>query len=180
MPGTSEAEKLQSEIVNLFQYIQRFREEIARISIGGKKGSHFKTMSEQLDAIVTATEEATHGILENLEAIEELTASLREIVGDGRASEICDKISEHVMQAMEACTFQDITGQRVTKVVRSMKFVEERVNTMVALMGRDAVSEAAAQILEQEDSPKGEEALLNGPQLAGEAISQDEIDKLFD
>ena len=63
MPTTTakeieEAQALQSEIFNLFQYIERFREEIARINAAEKAGDSdaFSTMSEQLDAIVEATE----------------------------------------------------------------------------------------------------------------------------
>ena len=67
-----EAQALQSEIFNLFQYIERFREEIARINAAEKEGDDdaFSTMSQQLDAIVDATETATNGILENLEGID--------------------------------------------------------------------------------------------------------------
>jgi len=83
---------------------------------------------------------------------------------------------EKTTHAMEACTFQDITGQRVTKIIRSMQFVEERVLAMVDLMGRDSVAKEAAElpVETQEKDP-----LLNGPQLPGNAISQDDIDKLF-
>ena len=67
-----EAQALQSEIFNLFQYIERFREEIARINAAEKEGDDdaFSKMSQQLDAIVDATETATNGILENLEGID--------------------------------------------------------------------------------------------------------------
>lgn len=180
MEIAAEPKELQSEIVTLFQYIQRFREEIARINAGGVDGDHFESMSDQLDAIVDATEVATNGILENLEGIEGLVDSLRQEVGNGKAGELCDKITDRAMQAMESCTFQDITGQRVTKIVRSMQFVEERVSSMVNLMGKDVVEELGGQILEEQGEPEGEDALLNGPQLEGQAISQDEIDALFD
>ena len=172
-----EAQSLQSEIFNLFQYIERFREEIARIYAAEKEGDDdaFSTMSQQLDAIVDATETATNGILENLEGIDEAVDKLRE---SGAAPELCDAVSNRTMAAMENCTFQDITGQRVTKVVRSMKFVEERVNSMVELLGRET-TEKLSQDLPQEEKTE-EEKLLEGPQMAGAAISQDDIDALFD
>ncbi|MDP6390421.1 MAG: hypothetical protein QF654_11045 [Alphaproteobacteria bacterium] len=180
METAAEPKQLQSEIVNLFQYIRRFREEIAQINAGGADGDHFQSMSDQLDAIVKATEVATNGILENLEGIEGLVDSLRQEVGNGKAGELCNQITDRAMQAMESCTFQDITGQRVTKIVRSMQFVEERVSSMIDLMGKDVVDEMGLQIREDQGEPEGEEALLNGPQLEGQAISQDEIDALFD
>lgn len=163
-----EAQALQSEIFNLFQYIERFREEIARINAAEKEGDDdaFSTMSQQLDAIVDATETATNGILENLEGIDDTMDKLRE---SGADPELCDKVSERTMAAMENCTFQDITGQRVTKVVRSMKFVEERVNSMVELLGRETIEKLSKELPQEEKTE--EEKLLEGPQMAGAAIS---------
>ena len=128
-------------------------------------------MSQQLNAIVDATETATNGILENLEGIDEAVYKLRE---SDAAPALCDAVSNRTLAAMENCTFQDITGQRVTKVVRSMKFVEERVNSMVELLGRETI-EKLSQDLPQEEMTE-EEKLLEGPQMAGAAISQDDID----
>ena len=53
----------------------------------------------------------------------------------GDASALCDQINEKTMAAIECCTFQDITGQRVGKIVKSLQFVEERIDAMVALWG---------------------------------------------
>ena len=78
---------------------------------------------------------------------------------------------------MEACSFQDLTGKRITKVVGTMKFVEERVNAMAELCGRDEV-EALAD--DWDLSERRDDGMpLEGPQRAGEGISQDDIDKLF-
>lgn len=174
MARDGDANALESEIFNLFQYIERFREEIARINSGEDEGA-FESMSQQLDAIVEATEHATHGILENLEGIDAVVGALRASGADG---DLCDRISRHAMSAMENCTFQDITGQRVTKVVRSMKFVEERVNTMVNLLGRDTIDRLSKELPKIDKTE--DEKLLEGPQLAGKAISQQDIDALFD
>ncbi|HAQ00066.1 MAG TPA: hypothetical protein DCQ35_08595, partial [Rhodospirillum rubrum] len=76
----------------------------------------------------------------------------------------------------EACNFQDLTGQRITKVVNTMKFVEERVDKMMAIWGRESFRDL------EEDPPMiaaGDNRLLNGPQDVGKGISQDEIDRLF-
>ena len=173
MASDVEGSALESEIFSLFQYIERFREEIARIN-SSDEGA-FRSISQQLDAIVEATEQATHGILENLEGIDAAVDDLR---ASGASSELCDRISQHTMFAMENCTFQDITGQRVTKVVRSMKFVEERVDAMVDLLGRDTIDRLSKDIPKEEKTE--EEKLLEGPQLAGKAISQTDIDALFD
>lgn len=171
---TGTDERLRYEIGNLSQYIERFRQEIARLN-KGDPDSNFKNMSDHLDAIIEHTDSATHAILQNLEEISDLVCQIQEKVKDDATSALCDQAMEKTTNAMESCTFQDITGQRVTKIIRSMQFVEERVVAMVELMGRDSVEKEASTLeLEEEKDP-----LLSGPQLPGNAISQDDIDKLF-
>jgi chemotaxis protein CheZ len=173
-----ENEELRSEIFNLFKYIQSLRTEIVQINSHTDDRTHFQTMSEHLDEIVSSTEQATDSILEKLEAIDSFVDEIRNSGANGKVPKICDRISETTMAAVESCTFQDITGQRVNRVVKSMQFVEERVSAMVDLWGRDNI-EALREEFGDLDTRTGDEALLNGPQLAGESISQDEIDKLF-
>ncbi|MBP5855961.1 protein phosphatase CheZ [Marivibrio halodurans] len=175
-------DQLKAEVVSLVQYIRRFREEIAQMVSRDGDRTRFQSMSEQLDEILEATEGATHSILERMENVDSLVDDLRGEADPAKRGALCDKVQEETTQAIEACTFQDITGQRVTKIVRSMKFVEERVNAMVSLWGIDAIDEMAERYGHQEEAERdADEKLLNGPALKSEAsISQDEIDKLFD
>ena len=71
-----------------------------------------------------------------------------------------------MISIFEACNFQDITGQRISKVVGAMKFVEERVHHMMEIWG----GMESFKDIETIDDPKrqGEKALLNGPALAYE------------
>lgn len=176
-------EKLRSEVLGLFQYIQRFREEIAQMIQPDTEDdkNRFQTISDQLDAIISATEDATNIILEGMEGIDDITGRLREVKDVSEVSAICNELEQVSVNTMQACTFQDITGQRVTKIVRSMQFVESRVDSMLDIWGRDEVQELARQAAENTEEPTGDEALLKGPALEGEqAISQAEIDALFD
>ena len=132
-------EKLRSEILNLFQYIQRMREEIVHMNAADEKRTRFETVAEHLDAVVKSTEDATNGILEELEGIDELVDQIRQSGVVGGVTLLCSKIDENTMRAIEACTFQDVTGQRITRVVRSMQFVEERANAMIDLWGREDI-----------------------------------------
>lgn len=166
--------RLKYEIRNLSQYIERFRLEIAHLN-KGDPDSNFKNMSDHLDAIIEHTDAATHAILQNLDEISDLVGKIQDKVKDSEANELCDQALEKTTNAMESCTFQDITGQRVTKIIRSMQFVEERVLAMVDLMGRDSVEKEASELAPEEKK----DPLLNGPQLPGAVISQDDIDKLF-
>jgi chemotaxis protein CheZ len=171
-------EMLRRELGNLSQYITRFRLEIARIN-SGDPNTRFQTIADQLDAIIEHTDTATHSILHCLEEITDLTDKLQDVTKDAETAKICDQLIDRTTNAMEACTFQDITGQRVRKIVRSMKFVEGRVNAMVELMGREGIMAAVDELDDDKDMADEAKHYLNGPQLPGESISQDDIDKLF-
>ncbi len=171
---------LKAEIVSLVQYVKRFREEIAQMVQRDGDQTRFESMADQLDAIVGATEKATHSILERAETLDTVAEELRNCEDKAERDKLCDKLNNESQLLMENCTFQDITGQRVTKIVRSMKFVEERVFHMVDLWGAEEI-ERLAEEFEDQNRPEGDEALLQGPALDSEqTISQDEIDKLFD
>ena len=175
---TETDQKLRSEILNLFQYVQRLREEIGCIVQQPDGQTRFGKMSDQLDAILTSTGEATHTVLEDLEAILSTAEEMREMPDPAKVEELCDRITEKSMDGMEACSFQDLTGQRISKIVRSLRFIEERVDAMTEICGREGI-EALASGLPSDDEDLKNGVALQGPQLPGEAVSQDEIDKLF-
>jgi chemotaxis protein CheZ len=90
---------------------------------------------------------------------------------------LIDKIVENGNSVFEACSFQDITGQRVITVVKSVTYIEDRVNALIDIWGKAALEDVEV----TPDREKTEdEKLLQGPQLNDEGISQSEIDKLFD
>ncbi len=134
-------------------------------------------MSDRLDATVESTAQATDTILAAMESVGGYVEQIRANPEAAEIDSLCDAISEKSMAAVEACSFQDLTGQRITKVVGTMKFVEERVNAMAELCGRDEVNALA----DEWDLPQQLDGgvPLEGPQRAGEGISQDDIDKLF-
>ncbi len=171
----SEVQILKRELLGLFDHIQKIRQEIASIRRPGQSEDKFEQMSDELDAIVTHTESATETIMENVEAISDVVAEVRQQVEDESIASALAKVDEHAGEIFTACSFQDITGQRITKVVRSLKFVEERVNSLINMWGRDALLTADV----VDEAREGDAALLNGPQLAGEGVSQDDVDRLL-
>ncbi len=101
---------------------------------------------------------------------------MREGVDDPEKLALIDDVSANNIGLFEFCSFQDITGQRVTKVVRSLTCVKDTVNALI-----DAGRKAQLEDVEVEGMDKSEdEKLLNGLQHEGEGISQAEIDALFD
>jgi len=172
----SEVEKLKSELVGLFQYVQRVRQEIAAIHRPADEEHQITSMGEQLDAIVKATESATNTIMETVEDIGGLLDHIRDDLPKKQQA-VLKKIDAKTNIIFEACSFQDITGQRVSKVMKSITYVENRVNTLIEIWGKEELD----RIKVDPDHIKSEdEALLNGPQLEGKGLDQSEIDALFD
>lgn len=170
-------EKLKSEVVGLVRYVERLRQEIANIAQGrNSENTNFQNMSTQLDAIVMSTEEASNAIMAASEIILEASNRLEgDISDDDRKSAQVD-IAHSATAVMEACSFQDLAGQRVTKILHSLRFVEERVESMIELCGSDAMVELIGELPEPE--PDHDDVEMHGP--TSEGISQDEIDALFD
>ena len=141
---------------------------------------HIPTATDELDAVVSATEVATNAIMGAAEKIEAVAA---EIGGAG-----AEALSNAVTEIYEACSFQDITGQRIGKVVTALKEIERKVETVVEKFGPDRetreklkqIRQAEKAAIETGDGGQFEENdLLHGPQLPDNANTQDEIDALF-
>ncbi len=97
MPAETD-QKLRSEILNLFQYVQRLREEIGRLTQQPDGQTRFEKMSDQLDAILISTDEATHTVLEDFEAISSTVEELREMPDPAKVDELCDRIAEKYIE----------------------------------------------------------------------------------
>jgi chemotaxis regulatin CheY-phosphate phosphatase CheZ len=164
---------LRREFEEISRYIQQTRQEIAALQPEDESRSWIKTATGELDAIVTATEQATYDILGAAEEVQRLVHSLP---AESDIGTIRQSLENQVTSILTACSFQDITGQRTTKVVNAIRFLEERVNSMVAIWGTDKSSlrPTASAIVDA----RPDAHLLNGPALGG-GISQEQADALI-
>ncbi len=173
----AEVSMLKTELRALAVCIEQTKSEIAALKPSESGDDRLAVVASELDAIVISTERATQQILEAAEKIEALTREIQSHGGDNYISRLAEDINETIVTMYEACNFQDITGQRITKVVRTLKYIEGRIVAMIDIWGPDNIAEI---IPKTHDDHKDEEArLLNGPALENQGISQDEIDKLF-
>lgn len=164
--------KLFQELESLAKCIADTKSELAAIRPDEIRSKHLPQATDELDAIVGATEEATGSIMDACEHIEEMAGKMDE--------ETSTQLVDNVTKIYEACSFQDITGQRVTKVVKALKVIEQKIDRLLHAFGEE-LAEIIEHMGDHEESQDDEEAaLLNGPQLKGDAIDQDEVDKLFD
>jgi chemotaxis protein CheZ len=130
---------------------------------------HIPTATDELDAVVEATAEATGAIMDSCDVIMEKASAVGGENGDAMVNE--------VTKIYEACSFQDITGQRITKVVKTLKDIEAKVEKLLAVVSHKMPGSAEED--GGDEGGNGDAALLNGPQLPGSGISQDDIDKLL-
>ncbi|MBK8211322.1 MAG: hypothetical protein IPK78_16625 [Rhodospirillales bacterium] len=174
--------KLLTEFRALEIAIAETKREIAALRAVGEPPDSLTTATNELDAVVEATESATESILAASERIDELVGLLRNQAADLEERAGIDEIGEQVTRIFESCNFQDITGQRITKVVNAMKFIEERVERMIEILGGSqafaGLNPATAPL--PGHAAADEANLLCGPQLDQHKISQDAIDAFFD
>jgi len=165
--------KLYTELEQLARFIQNARSEIAAVRPHDINSEDIPRATDELDAAVGATEEATGTILDACEQLEKASAGL--------PPEAAEAITNAVTRIYEACNFQDITGQRITKVVKTLKHIEDRVSAMLTAFGGEiakhqggAAPAAAPAVAKPSDAE-----LLNGPQMPDDAKKQAEIDAIL-
>lgn len=164
-PGEIRARK---EVSDLLTYLREARAEIANIRPSALTRHEIPAATDELDAVVKATEQATFTILN---AAETLTAMASEVGPDQAAV-----LNGIVTQIYEASNFQDISGQRINKVVKTLRQIEARLTNLATALGVDAEPDAPEDAMAPDDPRR----LLSGPQLPESASSQADIDALFD
>ncbi|MQX37983.1 hypothetical protein GHC57_15795 [Roseospira navarrensis] len=178
-----EAQLLRIEVARMVRSLAAAKREIAEIKhpLRSDEDDRMLKAANELDAIVDATEAATNEILDAAEAINKHATDMLAEMGDmDTFAPRLHEVNELVARIMEACNFQDITGQRVNKVVKTLEFIEDRIRTIVEDWGREAFLDLP--LPDDDDAAEAvpeESKLLNGPQLANKGLSQDDIDALF-
>jgi chemotaxis protein CheZ len=175
-----QCEKLKVELDLICDAINRTKREIAVLHGTSFNGEEMAKVNGELGAVVGGTEHATQKILEATEAIDQAASALGKITSPDQQKILSEEIQERVVSIFEACNFQDLTGQRINKVMTTMKFIENHITIMMDIWGGvDAIKTHAPMVV---DTREGDAKLLNGPKTEGDVghASQDDIDALFD
>jgi chemotaxis protein CheZ len=175
-----QCEKLKVELDLIHDAISRTKREIAMLHGRSFDGQEMAKVNGELGAVVGGTEQATQQILEATEAIDQAATALSKNITPDQQRMLSEEIQERVISIFEACNFQDLTGQRISKVMNTMKFIEQHIYEMMNIWGGvDAIKVHATPVV---DTREGDAKLLNGPKLDGDVghASQDDIDALFD
>jgi chemotaxis protein CheZ len=155
-----------AEFKYLADFIQKARDEISGLQANDIKDTRLPGASVELDAVVRDTERATETIMTEAEKLMSVEPT------DLAAYKA--EVNAAMMRIFEACSFQDLTGQRVTKVISTLRHIEERVARFAGALGVTDTAQA-----ETADEVRARELLLNGPAMNGPSTSQDDIDALF-
>jgi chemotaxis protein CheZ len=157
---------LLTEVEELALTVRNARAEISALGADDIGASHIPSATDELDAIVVHTATATNGILAACEQLDALAARISPEEGSLLQSELT--------KIYEACSFQDITGQRISKVVGTLKTIEIKVAGIMDVFAPDGASPLVARTPEIQAS-----SLLNGPQMPIVAMDQSAIDALL-
>jgi chemotaxis protein CheZ len=161
-----------SELHELLEYINAAKNELIVMQPKNMSGYHIPDTHSQLDAIVQSTEIAATTILDAAEACTELAFETDE--------KVAERLTDISTQLFEASSFQDLTGQRITKITSTLDHMEERLNALADAIGDTYVESDEGKIeTDSEGVAVHDEDLLHGPQLEGEGNSQDDIDALL-
>ncbi len=161
------------EFHEIMEKIDQTRQDMVHLNIKDQDDCPISDAENELKLVVKATEEATNRIMGAAETI--MTA---DPVDSANYHVV---VEQNIMEIFEACSFQDITGQRINRVVETLEFVDYRVHKIARLLGiennfgeREFDEEAF-----QERRKRKDDLILHGPQNTGDGVSQDAIDDLF-
>jgi chemotaxis regulatin CheY-phosphate phosphatase CheZ len=163
---TQSMDRLRFDLVEMARAITRTKAEIASIRPADHAPSDLLVASEALDGIVRTTERATSEILEAAEHVQEAAWTLRE---EGANETLCDELDRRATEIYTACSFQDLTAQRVTRIVQTLRFLEGRLNAMIDIWGRP----------DEDEAPLADAPALSRDLDAEEALTQSDVDDVI-
>lgn len=149
--------------------ISKMKNEISGLCPNEMRNSAIPEAGRELDAVVNATENATNVIM----------SSAEEIMGADPSDPDTYHavVNDKVIEIFEACSFQDITGQRIAKVVRALDAIDKRVSTFIERLRVDDAD--TSHIEETDEERRQRELILHGPQHEGEGVAQSDVDDLL-
>jgi chemotaxis protein CheZ len=174
----AEARKLKIEFDVIDQAIKKTKGEMFSPPEHGLDGGQIARVMQELAAVKEGTTDATDRLLKAAETIEQTSSTLAAALKGGHEQGMAQDIQDQVTQIFEACNFHDLTSQRISKVVTTLKSVEDHLEQMVEIWN---AIERFTNYVGRLAPPTGDESMLNGPKLDGDEghASQNDVDAMF-
>tara|TARA_B100001989_G_C24524599_1_gene457894 strand:+ start:906 stop:1598 length:693 start_codon:yes stop_codon:yes gene_type:complete len=152
-------------------------EVISAISYHGEDGRTAANSGVELEAIIEDTEAAANTILDAADRISCYLDEESNWNNPDNNEDIKDKIRNDIQEILMACTFQDLTGQRIRNTLDNLHDIETRISSTFEKLGIEVKpDEKAIKEKVQKASSQDEiDALLKGFDAAESmcAISQE-------
>jgi len=157
------------ELKEMLNSIEELRGDISKVDPDDIFSRRIPEMGRELSAIVSATEVATNSIMNIAEQVIDADKSDPQTYSEF--------VEQHMMAIFEACTFQDLTGQRVTRVIQTIEVIEERIGVLCRMIENNQITPNAPK--ESDTERRNRARLVKGPANEGEGINQDAVDAMF-
>jgi chemotaxis protein CheZ len=156
---------------NLSGQIARIHEQIAAVVAAPAAATYNSGL--ELEAVVQATEAAANRIMEAAEAISDW-------LRDGsRDPEALEAVAARVNTIFEACTFQDVTGQRIRRTIEHLQHVESMLTDIVPDGGAATATARASPDQGPDLRQDSVDELFGATAAVGPAMGQNDVDNLF-
>ena len=136
-------------------------------------GRRLTRAAAELGAAIETIEKAAQIVLSGAESIDDGARALAaaETTADGRR--LARDLQARVQHIYEACNFQDLAGQRISKVIELLADLDHELTRVVA--------DATPAMAPEGALPKNADDLMNGPRLDGAPghVTQTDVDALF-
>ncbi len=159
---------------------------LGAIGYSGHGGGTSANTGVELEAVIEDTENAANSILDAADRIAEYASDEKNWEDAGTRNEIREKIKSDVQEILMACTFQDLTGQRIRNTLNNLHSIEERLSSTFKRLGievetdHDIVKQHVREASDQseiDDMFASEASKKSG---GDEKKSQEDIDGMFD
>ena len=196
--------ELYGELGDLARYINNTRKSLRTFDAAEIAEQDLPAASDQLEGIVEATEDATNKILTASETMLDEQGRIMKAVELIKSADFAEeseaKRAEAIkgleglyqannaglMEIISACNFQDLTGQRIQKIISLVSDIESKIMQMILsfnIKRQEKRGHVNNEIINKEKKmlAKIEEGLeLKGPQRIGKGINQEDVDNLLD
>lgn len=158
---------------NMIESLSSIAEEIKSMKTDIMRGygdnEDIQVLSARINTVTESTEKAANDIMDSAEAIQSMLPQLNN-------DYLAEQMMSNCTKIFEACDFQDLTGQHLTRVMKSVNAIETIVDKVVEALGIEI--EIPEEKFDRMSLDADSKELMKGRGI-GNAPSQEDIDDLF-
>ncbi len=158
---------------------------LGAIGYSGRSGGTSANTGVELEAVIEDTENAANNILDAADRIAEYVSDEKNWEDNETRNEMRERIKNDVQEILMACTFQDLTGQRIRNTLNNLHSIEERLSSTFQRLGIDVMPEedlVKRHVREASDQSEIDNMFASESKkpTSSAPVSQDDVDGMFD